>query len=51
MSTETTLIHCSIDLEAPGRRVGWLEVRHSNNRHAYGIILASHGLLLRDSRR
>ena len=38
MSTETTRIHCSIDLEAPGRRVGWLEVRYSNNRHAYGII-------------
>ena len=38
MSTNTTRIHCSIDLESPGRRVGWLEVRHSDNRHAYGII-------------
>ena len=38
MSSEPTRIHCSIDLEAPGRRVGRLEVRHSNNRHAYGII-------------
>ena len=38
MTTEPTRIHCSIDLEAPGRRVGRLEVRHSNNRHAYGII-------------
>ena len=38
MSAEPTRIHCSIDLEAPGRRVGWLEVRHSDNRHAYGII-------------
>ena len=38
MSAEPTRIHCSIDLESPGRRVGWLEVRHSDNRHAYGII-------------
>ena len=38
MSAETTRIHCSIDLESPGRRVGRLEVRHSDNRHAYGII-------------
>ena len=38
MSTEATRIHCSIDLDAPGRRVGRLEVRHSDNRHAYGII-------------
>ena len=38
MSAEQTRIHCSIDLEAPGRRVGRLEVRHSDNRHAYGII-------------
>jgi len=38
MSAEPTRIHCSIDLEAPGRRVGRLEVRHSDNRHAYGII-------------
>ena len=42
MSAEPTRIHCSIDLDAPGhrvgRRVGRLEVRHSNNRHAYGII-------------
>ena len=38
MSAEPTRIHCSIDLESPGRRVGWLEVRHSNNRHAYGFI-------------
>ena len=38
MSAGTTRIHCSIDLESPGRRVGRLEVRHSDNRHAYGII-------------
>ncbi len=38
MSAQTTRIHCTIDLESPGRRVGWLEVRHSDNRHAYGII-------------
>ena len=38
MSTEPTRIHCSIDLEGPGRRVGRLEVRHSDNRHAYGVI-------------
>ena len=38
MSAEPTRIHCSIDLESPGRRVGWLEVRHSDNRHAYGVI-------------
>ncbi len=38
MSAEPSRIHCSIDLDAPGRRVGRLEVRHSNNRHAYGII-------------
>ena len=38
MSAESTRIHCSIDLDAPGRRVGRLEVRHSDNRHAYGII-------------
>ena len=38
MSDEPTRIHCTIDLAAPGRRVGRLEVRHSNNRHAYGII-------------
>ena len=38
MSAEPTRIHCSIDLEAPGRRVGRLEVRHSDNRHAYGVI-------------
>ena len=38
MSAEKTRIHCSIDLDAPGRRVGRLEVRHSDNRHAYGII-------------
>ena len=38
MSAEPTRIHCSIDLESPGRRVGWLEVGHSNNRHAYGFI-------------
>ena len=38
MSAEPTRIYCSIDLGAPGRRVGRLEVRHSNNQHAYGII-------------
>ena len=38
MSAEASRIHCSIDLESPGRRVGRLEVRHSDNRHAYGII-------------
>ena len=38
MSETPTRIHCTIDLEAPGRRVGRLEVRHSNNRHAYGVI-------------
>ena len=38
MSAEPTRIHCSIDLESPGRRVGRLEVGHSNNRHAYGFI-------------
>ena len=38
MSAESTRIHSSIDLESPGRRVGWLEVRHSDNRHAYGVI-------------
>ena len=38
MNPESTRIHCTIDLEAPGRRVGRLEVRHSDNRHAYGII-------------
>ena len=38
MSAEPTRIHCSIDLDSPGRRVGWLEVRHSNNLHAYGFI-------------
>ena len=38
MSDAPTRIHCTIDLEAPGRRVGRLEVRHSDNRHAYGII-------------
>ena len=39
MSTAPTRIHCSIDLEASGHRVGWLEVRHSDNRRAYGVIL------------
>ena len=38
MSAEPTYIRCSIDLDRPGRRVGWLEVKHSNNRHAYGFI-------------
>ena len=38
MSEAPIRIHCTIDLEAPGRRVGRLEVRHSNNRHAYGVI-------------
>ena len=38
MSAELTRIHCTIDLESPGHRVGRLEVGHSNNRHAYGVI-------------
>ena len=38
MSAAPSRIRCSIDLDAPGRRVGWLEVRHSDNRHAYGFI-------------
>ena len=38
MSAGPTRIHCNIDLDSPGRRVGWLEVRHSDNRHAYGVI-------------
>lgn len=29
---------CSIDLEAPGKRIGHLELVWSDNRHAYGII-------------
>ena len=40
MSLEPTRIHCGIDLESSGRQVGWLEVKHSNNRHAYGFIPA-----------
>ena len=38
MSEAPTRIHCTIDLEAPGHQVGRLEVKHSDNRHAYGII-------------
>ena len=39
VSPAGTRIHCSIDLDdTTGRRVGRLEVRHSDNRHAYGII-------------
>ena len=38
MSEAPTRIHCTIDLEAPGRQVGRLEVKHSDNRHAYGVI-------------
>ena len=38
MSEAPTRIHCTVDLEGPGRQVGRLEVRHSDNRHAYGVI-------------
>jgi predicted deacylase len=38
MSTTPTRISCSIDLEKPGRQVGYLGVSHSDNAHAYGII-------------
>lgn len=39
MRTEPTRFLRSIDLEAPGRSVGRIEVRHSNDhRHVYGVV-------------
>ena len=31
-------MRCSIDLDRPGKREGYVQLNHSDNRHAYGVI-------------
>lgn len=38
MAEQPSLIHCEIDLDAPGKQVGFLRLPHSVHRSAYGWI-------------
>ncbi|MES2451696.1 MAG: succinylglutamate desuccinylase/aspartoacylase family protein [Pseudomonadota bacterium] len=38
MNAEPSLIHCEIDLDAPGKQTGFLRLPHSVHRSAYGWI-------------
>jgi len=42
-------MHCSIDLDHPGKREGYVQLSHSNNRHAYGVIPLPIGVIAGDT--
>tara|TARA_E500000331_G_scaffold147250_1_gene143325 strand:+ start:4592 stop:5590 length:999 start_codon:yes stop_codon:yes gene_type:complete len=42
-------MRCSIDLDCPGKREGFVQLNHSDNRHAYGVIPIPIGVVAADN--
>jgi len=42
-------MRCSIDLDRPGKRQGFVQLNHSDDRHAYGVIPIPIGIVAADA--
>ena len=42
-------MRCSIDLDCPGKREGFVQLNHSDDRHAYGVIPIPIGVVVADN--